>query len=491
MRVSLRLKLIGAFLLIVCTLPMVGGIGLYFSKEASKSYSKVAQIGVVGAETSDVLQSAARDLIHYTIWLALPGNSPKEIQDALEKIESAKTIFQNVTVQLNEGSATENEKAVFKELSEKWSSLVEVASKISTLSKNADELSKAQALEILHSSFSPAVVAYSQSLGKLSEILGSKVDVLMASTEKQISIGNWVTLGVILGGFMLALVLGIAFSNSLSQHLNKVASHLFTEAESVHNHSDNISDNSQKISDMTNSAVSSLLEISASIDKISKVVQSSLDNTETASVLSRESSDSALLGEQETRELITSMMEISEGSKRISSIISLIDEISFQTNILALNAAVEAARAGEHGKGFAVVADSVRMLAQKSAEAAKEISTLVDDNVMKIDRGVLQADKSGRALQNILQAVQKVAKINAEIASTSKEQALGIMHISQSIKQIDSTTQDTAAASENMVTSAGLMYKEAVVLSEQATLLKKIIDGESKKVDQGAEEKAS
>jgi methyl-accepting chemotaxis protein len=160
------------------------------------------------------------------------------------------------------------------------------------------------------------------------------------------------------------------------------------------------------------------------------------------------------------------MGEINASSKRIADIISVIDEIAFQTNLLALNAAVEAARAGEQGRGFAVVASEVRNLASRSAEAAKEIKTLIQDSVGKVTEGTRLVDESGKALGEIVVRVKKVTDVMAEIASSSREQASGIEQVNKAITMMDDVTQQNAALVEEASAAAQALTEQASNLTQ-------------------------
>ena len=182
-------------------------------------------------------------------------------------------------------------------------------------------------------------------------------------------------------------------------------------------------------------------------------------------------------GEREIRNLIESMKDISQSSKKIEEIINVIDDIAFQTNLLALNAAVEAARAGEQGKGFAVVAEAVRGLAQRSASAAKDITALIQDSVSKIDRGSKIVDNSGNALKTIVTSVKKVSDLNNEIATASAEQANGISQISKAMNALDTSTQQNAAASEEVAATSEEMSSQAESLRNLVANLSLIVNG--------------
>jgi methyl-accepting chemotaxis protein len=182
------------------------------------------------------------------------------------------------------------------------------------------------------------------------------------------------------------------------------------------------------------------------------------------------------------------MNEISESSKKIEEIITVIDDIAFQTNLLALNAAVEAARAGEQGKGFAVVADAVRSLAQRSSVSAKEISALIKESVEKIGAGYNVAKDSGESLNRIVTAVEKVTTLNVEIANASNEQSQGMSSINKSVLELDKLTQQNAASAEETAASSELLNSKAKQLHQQMLILKEIIEGKFQQQSKGEDQ---
>ncbi len=221
------------------------------------------------------------------------------------------------------------------------------------------------------------------------------------------------------------------------------------------------------LSQRTESQAASLEETTAAMEEITSAIQQNADNAKVADGLAQNASDSANIGRQVVSEAVTAMESINESSKKISDIISVIDEIAFQTNLLALNASVEAARAGEQGRGFAVVADEVRNLAGRSAIAAKEIKTLIVDSRSRVEGGSRLVNKSGESLDEITTSVKKVSDVIAEISFASEEQASGINEVNKAIMQMDEITQQNAALVEEAAAAAESLGEQSVVLDEQ------------------------
>lgn len=202
------------------------------------------------------------------------------------------------------------------------------------------------------------------------------------------------------------------------------------------------------LSSRTQEQAASLEETAASMEQITSTIKTTADNAAQADIVAEESIQEANQANQVVHKTIRAINEISEASSRISDITSLIDSIAFQTNLLALNAAVEAARAGDHGRGFAVVAGEVRSLAGKSAEAAKDIRSLIDNTLTKVQEGATLAQESGEALNVINDSINKISTFVKEISQTSREQAKGVEQVNVAITQIDQVTQQNSALVE-------------------------------------------
>ncbi|WP_413578242.1 methyl-accepting chemotaxis protein [Bdellovibrio sp. HCB290] len=251
--------------------------------------------------------------------------------------------------------------------------------------------------------------------------------------------------------FGLLCLIAARMSNSVAS----IAARLSSSSSSVASSVEQLSEASNNLSQSSTEAAASLEETVAALEELTSMVQMNSDNAKQAAGLSASSRQAAETGENDIKNLITAMNEISQSSRKIEEIISVIDDIAFQTNLLALNAAVEAARAGEQGKGFAVVAEAVRSLAQRSATSAKDISSLIKDSVSQIEKGSEIADESGAVLANIVSSIKKVADLNNEIATASSEQTTGIQQISKAMNQLDQSSQSNAASSEEIAATGG------------------------------------
>jgi methyl-accepting chemotaxis protein len=208
------------------------------------------------------------------------------------------------------------------------------------------------------------------------------------------------------------------------------------------------------------------------MEELTSIVRQNADNASQANQLAITASGVATEGGKVIEQVVGTMADINSASTKIADIIGVIDGIAFQTNILALNAAVEAARAGEQGRGFAVVASEVRSLAQRSAQAAKEIKGLIEDSVSKVDNGSHLVEQAGRTMQEIVTSVRHVADVVAEISAASREQSAGIEEVNRAITQMDQVTQQNAALVEEAAAAAASMQDQAAQLAQLVSVFR-------------------
>lgn len=249
--------------------------------------------------------------------------------------------------------------------------------------------------------------------------------------------------------------------NDFVTNLASIVHEIRSGSETINNSSAEIAKGNADLSSRTEQQASSLEETASSMEEITSTVQLNADNAKQANGLASEASRVAIDGGKLIEQVVGTMADINQSAKKIEDIIGVIDGIAFQTNILALNAAVEAARAGEQGRGFAVVASEVRTLAQRSANAAKDIKGLISDSVAKVESGNSLVNQSGDTMREIVTAIQRVNDIMSEIASASAEQASGIDEINKAVVQMDEMTQQNAALVEEAAAAAESMSSQA------------------------------
>ncbi|MDR6739988.1 MULTISPECIES: methyl-accepting chemotaxis protein [Herbaspirillum] len=226
------------------------------------------------------------------------------------------------------------------------------------------------------------------------------------------------------------------------------------------------------LSSRTEQQASALEETASSMEELTSIVRQNADNASQANQLAITASGVATNGGKVIEQVVGTMADINSASTKIADIIGVIDGIAFQTNILALNAAVEAARAGEQGRGFAVVASEVRSLAQRSAQAAREIKGLIEDSVSKVDNGSQLVEQAGRTMQEIVTSVRHVTDVVAEISAASREQSAGIEEVNRAITQMDQVTQQNAALVEEAAAAAASMQDQAAQLAQLVSVFR-------------------
>ena len=247
----------------------------------------------------------------------------------------------------------------------------------------------------------------------------------------------------------------------MKDSLAGVVTQVRVSADAVVTASSQVAAGTTDLSQRTEEQASSLEETAASMEELSSTVRQNADNARQADELARGASKRAEQGGAEVVGVVATMSGISESAKRISDIISVIDSIAFQTNILALNAAVEAARAGDQGRGFAVVASEVRSLAQRSAQAAKEIKMLIGDSVTKVDAGTRQVEQAGDTIQALVIDVKRVSELMKSIAEASAEQSRGVQQVNKTVTEMDKVVQQNASAVQESAAAAEGMRQQA------------------------------
>ena len=258
----------------------------------------------------------------------------------------------------------------------------------------------------------------------------------------------------------------------MQANLASIVSTVRQGSESVATASAEIASGNHDLSARTEQQASSLEETAASMEELNSTVKQNADSARQANQLATSASTVAIQGGEVVAEVVDTMKGINESSRKISDIISVIDGIAFQTNILALNAAVEAARAGEQGRGFAVVASEVRSLAGRSAEAAKEIKSLINASVERVEQGTALVDKAGATMTEVVSSIRRVTDIMGEISAASAEQSAGVAQVGQAVTQMDQATQQNAALVEEMAAAASSLKSQAQELVQTVAVFK-------------------
>ena len=253
----------------------------------------------------------------------------------------------------------------------------------------------------------------------------------------------------------------LAALNEMRLSLARVVAGVRHNAESVATAATEIAQGNNDLSGRTEQQASALQQTAASMEELGTAVRHNADNAVQANQLAQGASDVATRGGEMVGRVVSTMKGINDSSRQIADIIGVIDGIAFQTNILALNAAVEAARAGEQGRGFAVVATEVRSLAQRSADAAKQIKTLIGTSVDRVEQGTALVDEAGTTMTEIVNAIRRVSDIVGEISSASHEQSAGVSQVGQAVTQMDQATQQNAALVEESAAAAESLRQQA------------------------------
>lgn len=490
-------KLIGAFILGSCIAGIIGAVGIWAAGQIKDRASLMYERETVGlrhaAEARVQLVAAGR--AGRGALLAQAG------ADKDREISTMKTHFANLRAALartEDTLITDADKAI---VANTFQAATEYEKKFSEVIAHpgVGEFGEAgDALSVLMSEALPIALKAEEMVNALLAQKQANADTLNNETDAFYAIGRSVMLGLTLFGVLAGIVAGGLIARGLTGQLGgqpadvaRVANAISTGdlttpidtsharpgsivlaislmqeslrrvVGSVRDSSDSIASGSVQIaagntdlSQRTERQSENLGQTAAAMEQLSSTVRSNADVAQQAAALAASASAAATNGGNVVNSVVTTMAEINTSSRKIVEIISVIDSIAFQTNILALNAAVEAARAGEEGRGFAVVAAEVRSLAQKSAAAAKDIKTLIDDSVQKVDAGSKMADAAGETMQDVVDQVKRVNDLIAEISAATNEQTAGLGQINDAVLQLSDATQQNAALVEQSAVAA-------------------------------------
>ncbi|KYG66538.1 hypothetical protein AZI86_05700 [Bdellovibrio bacteriovorus] len=474
-RLSLKAKLIALCLFINSVAVIVGLISFLGLKDVAQSYEQVANVALPNLASADQMYLSYRKVRIELRTLGLPGLSKEQadksvagVREAIEEYEVANEKYASLPF-------APGEEELYKKVDEAWHAFKNTGGVALKLYASGTQEDRAKLMEIFLVECPAKAEVYGKQMDALQKFIHHNSETWVGEARSETDTTNKIILWVIILGSIGGLACGSWFAVKLSKSIANITKTLADGADQVNQASTQIATSAQILSQSSTQQASSLEETVATMEELTAMVKLNTDNARQAASLSAQTRDVATAGEQKIQTLIKSIEAISEDSKKIADITSVIDDIAFQTNLLALNASVEAARAGEQGKGFAVVAEAVRNLAQRSAESAKSISALISSSVERIEKGARQASESGEVLAEIVHSAKKVSDLNGEISTASAEQSNGIVQIGKAMNQLDQVTQENASASEESAAASEELSSQSANLKNTVHSLSVII----------------
>jgi methyl-accepting chemotaxis protein len=472
MTVGKKLTLIGALLIGLTVI--LGIVTLIELRGYEKIVVSLSDDALTGVLACDKVESAFLEL-RGDMWRHVSADDPKDKQHLDQEIQRLKGEINSGMKAIQATVFTDEERQLNLQIDPAIQRYYELWDKVSPVSSNQ----KNEEAYRLFSVGSPIVTAAKDAINAETEYNrrnGVKYAAEAAATGARM---KWLTWVVLLVSISLGSGVLLLFVRGLSRILRQTVRELLEGAGQVASASAQVASSSQALAQGSSQQAASLEETSASSEEITSMTRKNAENSATAATLMTDVDQRVKEGNQTLEQMVQSMQEITGSSDKISKIIKVIDEIAFQTNILALNAAVEAARAGEAGMGFAVVADEVRNLAQRSAQAAKDTSALIEESIAKSNEGSARLQRVSDVIQAITDSTVKVKTLVDEVNLGSQEQARGIEQISKAIAQMDRVTQGTAASAEEGASASEELSAQAEAMQHAVTKLSRLVDSHS------------
>ena len=510
--IGIRARLALAFVVLIGLLMMMAGIGAWRLAELDRITTQMATVNlrverVVGEWFAESKSNAVRAVV---LTHSDDADLRRILTPAMEATSKRVSELQNEVESL---VSRPRAKALFDEVGLKHKAYLDLRKSI--MEKQKAGLA-AEASTLLETSMVPAINIYVDSIKNLLDFYTHEVEADASAAQATAISGRNLLIGFTVAGVLLAFLFAWRITKSITtpigeavagaqrvaegdltvkiqgrgtdetgqllqalsdmtENLRTLVGEVATGAHTVSDTSAQIAQGNLDLSQRTEEQASTLEETASSLEELTSTVTQNAHSARKASQLAIGASEVARKGGQVVSQVVSTMTGISESSRKIADIISVIDGIAFQTNILALNAAVEAARAGEQGRGFAVVAAEVRNLAQRSAAAAKEIKALIGDSVVKVDAGTKLVDAAGKTMEEIVGSVKQVSDLIAEIAAASQEQSAGIEQVNTAMTQMDQVVQQNASLVEEATAATESMKEQAASLLRMVSRFK--LDG--------------
>lgn len=484
LKLSLKVRLIATMMAITTFLLIVIGMGYYFMKSIYKEFhyvsTDVLNTVVLVGDLNEARQSQSRSV--FQSYLAKDLTELKKYaNDFSEDTQTMNRLLDTY----RKKEFLPGERDILETLAIAHREFDQASMRYFKVMENdfSNPETKEKGYQLLYKDVTKARKGMS---GSIKELIKFSQKVANEKTNSAISVyerSNLLTIILSIVGVILSIAVGIIISNKISKKFHEISEQILASSSETSIASNQLTSSSSSLSEGATESAASLEETVSSLEELTSMVNLNSDHAKEANSISQRSLDTAHKGNEEIVALIKSMAEMEKSSKKIEEIINVIDDIAFQTNLLALNAAVEAARAGEQGKGFAVVADAVRGLAQRSAVAAKDINTLIKENVGQTLQSSQIAQKSGSSLKEIVTAAKKVSDLNSEIAAASAEQANGIEQISKAMNHLDAAIQSNASSSQQVAGLATEMSSQANSLTNLVDDLRHFIEGKNQKLN--------
>jgi methyl-accepting chemotaxis protein len=498
-----------AFATVIALATVVVVIGITRLSHLNESLNKIGEDRlpkvVQTVEMADQVNLIARELRNQLIW-----DDAAKVAGSVEAVKKARADVVKTLEALTPTIRSDQGKKLLGEVTTARGEFVKLSEQFMDMVKNGK---KADASHLLDDKLRPAQHAYMAALEALKNMQIDMVDKAVKEGETDYAQAKWLmfallgamgALGTLMGWWItrsithpVAQALDIAEKvaagdlgsrievtstdevgrllsalKDMNQSLVQIVGTVRSSSDSIATGSAQIASGNADLSQRTEEQASALEETAASMEQLGSTVKQNADNAQQANQLAMGASTVAERGGEMVNQVVETMKGINDSSKKIADIITVIDGIAFQTNILALNAAVEAARAGEQGRGFAVVASEVRNLAQRSAEAAKEIKSLITASVERVEQGTTLVDQTGATMQEIVTSIKRVTDIMGEINSASREQSTGVNQVGEAVGQMDQVTQQNAALVEESAAAAESLKQQAQQLVSAVAVFK-------------------